>query len=782
MRIKLKNFKKHLDKELILPDHGLILLSGKKGAGKSSILNAIYYALFGTIKKPYSFGTNTTSVTLEYLNLEITRTSSPNTVMVKVNGHTYEKEAAQGVINDRLKQDSKMFMLASYIVQKNNSSILSLPPTEQLALIHLLALDNKEVRYKEIIKELIRVNNEELSKIKAKYEYIQETYDKFIETFESVENPMQDDEIEKFKTRIDKFNDKMSKLLDKQKQINILLEKKKNLENKISLKSEKMANYKESLQEKESTLREWKAKLENIPDDLNKEIQNLRSQIEYNENNVALERYKQELTEIKAENAEIKKAWIEIPKEQALEKYENLKENFEISELLVEIPLKEKNVKKLKEIVKQEIIKLTEKITKLQDNRTRYLKQESDSKTLKKCPKCKTFLIILGNELVVSTAPAKAESHFKEILAENEKDLGIAQSKLLEVREYNAILKDICDDFSWDPKKQEEYDHLKEYVKINSKLESENKDLIQAHKINQKKLQEKIQNLKTILELKKEFKNNIPPQNMQDRLSELTHLSENIKDYKTNHEATNRKCNEIIKNINELQDIINQSKLDLQELKKNNPDLKSKDNEITESIKKLKKQHSQDQEILEIVNKYLEYKKNEEELVKLQENLEKSEKECKKKESEYHGYLSLKEKYIKAEILSLNLVMNNINDRIDYFLDKFFIGNKLKAWLEIIEAKNGLKIDTKIMYQGEEYDKMNDLSGGEFDLCTLASICGINTLLYSPILMLDESLSSLDSQTNTETINILKEMAVDKLIIVCSHEAVRGIFDEIIPI
>ena len=71
-----------------------------------------------------------------------------------------------------------------------------------------------------------------------------------------------------------------------------------------------------------------------------------------------------------------------------------------------------------------------------------------------------------------------------------------------------------------------------------------------------------------------------------------------------------------------------------------------------------------------------------------------------------------------------------------------------------------LEIKTEINYKGSVYDDISQLSGGEFDRCVLASVCGVNTMLGSNILILDESLASLDSDTNTDIINFLKKCKV----------------------
>ena len=98
MKLKLHNFRCHSDSEYEFPDLGLVLLSGNSGSGKSTILKAILYALFGSkaVRKPYSFGTNTCSVTLEFMGMKIHRTNRPN--RVTVNGDL-EDAAAQSFID-----------------------------------------------------------------------------------------------------------------------------------------------------------------------------------------------------------------------------------------------------------------------------------------------------------------------------------------------------------------------------------------------------------------------------------------------------------------------------------------------------------------------------------------------------------------------------------------------------------------------------------------------------------------------------------------------------------
>src|SRR6185503_12610204 len=114
-----------------LPGDGVTLLSGVSGAGKSTIFNAILFALYGVAKRPYTHGMTTCSVTLEYkrFGLTITRSSNPNNLKVvslgvDENGNstttTYEDEPAQQFINNTLKMNNDQFQISSYFDQKRH--------------------------------------------------------------------------------------------------------------------------------------------------------------------------------------------------------------------------------------------------------------------------------------------------------------------------------------------------------------------------------------------------------------------------------------------------------------------------------------------------------------------------------------------------------------------------------------------------------------------------------------------------------------------------------------
>lgn len=135
---------------------------------------------------------------------------------------------------------------------------------------------------------------------------------------------------------------------------------------------------------------------------------------------------------------------------------------------------------------------------------------------------------------------------------------------------------------------------------------------------------------------------------------------------------------------------------------------------------------------------------------------------------------TLKKRYKQAEILSLESIVHTINAGMSKYLNYFFQDN-VQVYLSS-KLNKTTKINTNVILKGKK-STMGDLSGGEYDRVTLASIITINEMLNSRILILDEALNSLHQESNTEILQFLKEQASNKLILIISHNVITGIFD-----
>lgn len=153
MKLSLSNFKHHTDLEVDLPETGLVRISGRSGAGKSSVVHAIKYALFGKSRGITTWNETKTEVKLEGLGLDILRTKGPNTV--ECNG--VRSKAAEDEIQRVLGMNELEFNISSYVSQGQRSSLINLSPSEQLRLIHALSFrDEDPEEQKELIREFIK--------------------------------------------------------------------------------------------------------------------------------------------------------------------------------------------------------------------------------------------------------------------------------------------------------------------------------------------------------------------------------------------------------------------------------------------------------------------------------------------------------------------------------------------------------------------------------------------------------------------------------------------------
>ena len=185
-KLKLKNFKSYKD-EIIKFNKGITIIVGENGAGKSSIFEAISFALFkqhtarklsdlvrnneGNMVVELDFISNgkeyriyrnkNSSKTLSRL---FTKTSSDSDFVPVCSG---DKEVAEH-IQAILEMDANLFLNAIYIRQGEIAQLVDKPPAEKKHLIaKLLGLDSLEAAWKNLA-PIINDYEKELSELKGK--------------------------------------------------------------------------------------------------------------------------------------------------------------------------------------------------------------------------------------------------------------------------------------------------------------------------------------------------------------------------------------------------------------------------------------------------------------------------------------------------------------------------------------------------------------------------------------------------------------------------------------
>lgn len=707
MKLSLTNFRCHKNKQLKLPSNGLLLLNGKNGQGKSTIFESIYFALYGDVKKPYTFGSSSCKVELTFTlpsskQIKIIRTK-PQRVIVEFENETYEDKIAQSIINKEFMNQYE-FLASSYIKQIQTHSILRMTPAEQLSFIKNLAFSSsKPEDIKQCIKGLIMDNTLDLSKTKG--------------SLETLTRQLKDyDERDDFTIR-----EPPSEQIDETIEINSKkLQEQKRLKKKMLLEAEEeQEEMKDSIMKKEI---------------LKKEIQNIKNEID-NFKITDIDLLEKEIT--KLENTLNDYLKFKLYEETLLQKEEDEERLNELKLMIDKEDLLNQQYEEYLYYVSKnkEQEKLLKKFNMNHSDLLNYLKQHTMDY---QCPSCNTTLIINDDKLEVIKKNINEKDHHDysneiRIMSEKLKKIENPKSELDELiflkREFEKLKN----------KKYVNFENIPQEISL-SFQELQELSISEFENL----IDEKNEQLEFALKNKTQF--NILTKKIERKEKELkeleydVHINFDIKGIKNEYEKISKDYEKSLEAINKNKDIQYQHQRYQQYLMHK---------EATEKLK------------LKIV-----------EIKKENEKLEQRQKEL----------FSVREKSAQAEVLALDKTVDTINTIAKNYLDQFFKDPITVMIDNYKQGKNDLqcKMNTIIEYRGEEYSSIDQLSGGERQKCELAFELAINEFMKSNILMLDECINNLDNEVNTEIIELLRDNAQNKLIMMISHECVNGLFDKVV--
>lgn len=819
MKLRLVNFRCHKDETFDFGENGLNLISAPSGAGKSSILIGINFALYGTGKNLTNHGQSSSFVEFTFKDLFIRRCKKPNRLVVNYNNGKYEDDAAQNIINVKF---GTSFDVIGYIAQNALNSFIVMSPTEKLSFLEKFAfndIDLPEIKNK--CKSLIQKRHEEFIKIMSQVQFLEKVLSELIEPH-PVEFPIKTKNIEltkkneatKYKnceTRIKKCNRKIEDAKNELNDLRVLnaflKNKDDNLDkicNKLNLLSMEENGIKFIGDDELLRLKEQLRRVLSL-----EELTTLKTQLNESMNQLSAMRDREISEYQKQIQTKQEILWNEYTKEECIEFINNLKDTKKDCDKLSFL----KKQLRTNTLSDQELIQKENDVNSKKDilsEKKELLDMIEKKKRIYHCPSCSSSLILENNKLCIEN---EHENKIDNSLNEKELILDIKKIKNEIENSERHILNE------------------KSYIENNTKIQKEIDEILSSYddELNEDSINDDLEQMqnyyKTQLSVESDLKkltNNLKQEKFSSSYSmfesKVERMKKSIHDLESSSESTDCEDNDNQYDEEELRNLIYREQNKQTELKKisdkklmfekeqnkernEHENLKRKhidkynlvreEDELNHSITEFQnmlvdennqlKVVSENLNMISLYDKYLDEKdkyqnwKNKLAIAKNEED------EIKNK---YNASKLLLDKIIESEYISMVNIVDNINLHSQNYLDHFFPDNPITVNLSCFkETKKNSKpqINVEISYKGMDCD-INSLSGGETSRVILAFTLALAEMFNTPLLMLDECTASLDSESTSIVFDTIKENFKNKSVLVVAHQCTEGIFDKIIKI
>lgn len=824
MKLTLKNFKCYHYQSFEFDDDTLTLISGPSGQGKTTILQAIQFALYGSTSQKYLISHNKTTceVVLEYKDFKIKRTKRPNILYVNWNNCVYEDKEAQVLLN-------KYFGVI-------NSCVFFLDLSHFEKMDFLEKIVNADCNVKDLklkIKNKVAELNKQLAVIDGQLSTATSMAG-LIEKPEHMEEPVwvgKSHEVGKDELLIKKTE--LLRLLDvmtaKQKKWNELTSQKSVVESEISLLrsgiesaagvEQQVLNLESKLKQmtKQSLLFQKEREKFLIVKDALTELEKYKSITD--ETSAIISSQLEQLNEsIKAQ--ELKSQRVEYQQllkqerddwEQKVDKYQ--KRCAQASGALC-VPLDEPDKYlsglKMQKLEYERAIEFASKHDLGRCNDEIAALKQSFLKRYR-CLVCQTTLTINLDTFEQVESDGRDESpdsrdnpmqvevnrlvQIKDKLKklEKTKDRLVQDNCVIGARNLETIVTEIKNVSSY-IEASAQLDQLKNFKPSKYLLKME-KNLGGAEELLEG-LDRDLE-LEKLLSLKKEHnKLTIKHGNVLQQLKIKKSILNKIETFKNAYDEVASAC--LLDEIASVSELLRQRQMDLEKFKtkqrlekqlyKFNEQIKeitpSRGWEIT--ISDLNDQLGQIEEYLNwwaSFEKYAEFQARLTKYDTIQQELTTLANEKKKLEHQYIKILLFKQKVVESEHESLQFMIDIINTHLSLFLQDFFsesTGDPIQIVLELLHEKRP-QIDTIINYKGNRVD-YKSLSTGEYARVKLAFDLTFKEILGEQIVMLDECTANLDQDLSTKIFNKIKTTFPTKTILVVAHQVVMGTFDNVLKL
>lgn len=790
MILTLTNFRCWEQKSFSFPDNGICLVHGRSGRGKSTVLNAIYFAISGKLKNITTFGKKSTKVILDLQPLLITRTRNPLTLSVVKDGVTYTDDDAQAVIDTHF---GHQFACSSYIDQDNSFSFASMSPADKMefleaAVMQEFNIDKMRDRIRDDISSTKLRHAEWEGKLSSLRGILSTTKKCNVPEVLIDKNRVTIGNVEKL---IDKVTSNLSvcernskvsmsrirRLEDQQEKAQEWMEilgKKKALADKLAEiqgELDTFTSYADADRIRDLEARKdrvirlqnaYKAREQLV--DLDRKIEQFQTDLDSRRSELQCER---------SGIVDVSLAHIDILTD-ALRSISTLSE--------WDSQLEDFDKEKEQSLLVQE----NEAIAELRNQVVSLTQAEEMMARKLDCPECHTPLQFVNKTLIrmdgdlIDSSSLSNLSTLKQQLDQRERacrqrDKAFITRCELQDR-YNTLFEKVEKSVaSVDLQLEIDADAISEYL---AEL-TDRKRRIENIETKRKQLDSD----RTLISYRRDREQLVAKAVMlsssDDKDDSLESVVSEIATYSEKHHTYKTLKNRHSELVREQQRVMSESEQSIEAIDVET--LKNERDKFAENEEKIRKYR----EYLDQLTDWKRLWSERERYEKIENEISDASDHRDELTDRMRGLVKLRDHIKVAEKQCMEEFIQSLNLHASTYIEHFFEDEDLTINLRTVqESKTGkekISLNFDVVYRGIPGD-LSYLSGGERDRVTLAYTLALSEMIHPTVLMLDECISSLDAETTSKVLDTLRESYKGKLVLLISHQANLGFFDSVLEI